>query len=441
MHRNFASEINKNRKGKVMKTNVISILVLGAMIAMTACSSEDDLLDRLPEASKNDANRKSNTNIPGASTVLVYMAGRNDLTSDLDQDLEEIKRGSTRIGDNNLIVFVRRFKDNEKPWVARIRDGKVTDSVSVADLGIANPEPMACDPEVMETVMDYAYKRYPAIKDYGLVLWGHGGGWLMQDSIAGTRGFGMDESAEKSNKGKWVNIPTLAKVLKKMPHMKFIMCDCCNMICLENLYELRQTADYMIGSTAEIPSDGAPYDEILPDMFANGNFWKQIIDKYYAAQHNMLPLSVVKMNEMINVAYATRNVLPGVKASISEGYADMTGMIHYFNMGNIKDSFTPDLNIFHDAGDFIKRYAPAADYQQWKKALDEAVIYKKMSEQWATELTWGRFYSDFDMTAEKYHGVSMFVPQDPTKGNYGKLNTDIKKLSWYSAVGLNILEQ
>ena len=44
--------------------------------------------------------------INGASTVLVYMAGRNNLTADLDQDLEEIKRGSTRIGDNNLIVFV-----------------------------------------------------------------------------------------------------------------------------------------------------------------------------------------------------------------------------------------------------------------------------------------------------------------------------------------------
>lgn len=199
--------------------------------------------------------------------------------------------------------------------MARIHKGEVIDSVSLVNLGIADPEPMACDPEVMETVMDYAFKRYPAIKDYGLVLWGHGGGWLMQDSIAGTRGFGRDDGALQSNSSKWVNIPTLSKVLKKMPHMKFIMCDCCNMMCLENLYELRQTTDYMIGSTAEIPSDGAPYDEILPDLFAGGNFWKQIVDKYYAAQFHMLPLSVVKMSEMINVADATRHVLPGVEES------------------------------------------------------------------------------------------------------------------------------
>ena len=424
-----------------MKTIGFSVLVLGAMIAMTACSSQDDLIDHLPQTTKKNETNRQNTNIPGASTVLVYMAGRNNLTSDLDQDLEEIKRGSLGIGDNNLIVFVRRYKDNEKPWVARIHKGEVIDSVSLANIGIADPEPMACDPEVMETVMDYAFKRYPAIKDYGLVLWGHGGGWLMQDSIAGTRGFGRDDGALQSNSSKWVNIPTLSKVLKKMPHMKFIMCDCCNMMCLENLYELRQTTDYMIGSTAEIPSDGAPYDEILPDLFAGGNFWKQIVDKYYAAQFHMLPLSVVKMSEMINVADATRHVLPGVKDAIGKGYANMTGMIHYFNQGNNQEDFSPDLNIFYDAGDFIRHYAPAADYQLWKKALDEAVIYKKMSVCWATELSWNKYYGDFTMTTEKYHGVSMFVPQDPTKGSYGKMNIDIKQLSWYNAVGLNTLEQ
>lgn len=90
-----------------MKAIGFSVLVLGAMIAMTACSSQDDLIDHLPQTTKKNETNRQNTNIPGASTVLVYMAGRNNLTSDLDQDLEEIKRGSLGIGDNNLIVFVR----------------------------------------------------------------------------------------------------------------------------------------------------------------------------------------------------------------------------------------------------------------------------------------------------------------------------------------------
>jgi len=48
-------------------------------------------------------------------------------------------------------------------------------------------------------------------------------------------------------------------------------------------------------------------------------------------------------------------------------------------------------------------------------------------------------YANFEMTQEKFHGVSMFVPQDPT-GKYGKYyaqyNQDIKQLQWCKAVGL-----
>ena len=36
-------------------------------------------------------------------------------------------------------------------------------------------------------------------------------------------------------------------------------------------------------------------------------------------------------------------------------------------------------------------------------------------------------------TEEKMHGVSMFVPLDPTKGNYARFNEDIKKMEWYAA--------
>ena len=37
----------------------------------------------------------------------------------------------------------------------------------------------------------------------------------------------------------------------------------------------------MIDSPAEIPVPGAPYDQIVPDMFKDGDFYKTIIDKYY----------------------------------------------------------------------------------------------------------------------------------------------------------------
>ena len=428
-----------------MKTKVLSVLMLGAMFAMTACSSDDDLMDY--QASKNQADVQKAATATCGRTVLVYMAGRNDLSVDLDNDLKEMKVGSKKIGDNdNLIVFVRRInKKNqaEMPWVARIRGGEVTDSVSVADIGITCEDPQASDPEVMEKVLSYAYSHYPAKKDYGLVLWGHGSGWIIEDHIAchhETRGYGVDWG-QNNDLSNWINIPTIKGILEKMPHLRFIMGDCCNLMCLETLYELRQTTDYVIGSTVEIPSNGALYDQIVPDMFADGEFWKGIVDKYFAAQRKSLPLSVVKTSEMDHVATATRNVLPKVKEKIGNGYADMMGSVHYYNL--YKDVFKPEYNIFYDGGEFVMRNAPKADYEQWKQTLDKAVIYKvnTQTKMWATNKYWSTHYVDFTITDEKYHGVSMFVPQDPTTGYYSALNEKIKELSWYYAVGLEVLDK
>lgn len=106
-------------------------------------------------------------------------------------------------------------------------------------------------------------------------------------------------------------------------------------------------------------------------------------------------------------------------------------------------TFKPVYNIFYDGGEFVMRNAPKADYEQWKQTLDKAVIYKvnTQTKMWATNKYWSTHYVDFTITDEKYHGVSMFVPQDPTTGYYSALNEKIKELSWYYAVGLEVLDK
>ena len=139
------------------------------------------------------------------------------------------------------------------------------------------------------------------------------------------------------------------------------------------------------------------------------------------------------MSEMDEVAYATANVLQGVKASLGSDYADLTGMIHYGHVGK-RALFYPEDNFFFDAGDFISRYASESDYQYWKQALDKAVVMKRIGYKWDTVDAWRIFYVDFEMTEEKFHGVSMFIPQSPAKGKYAEYNENIKKMEWYSAV-------
>ena len=382
----------------------------------------------LSACSKDDDEQKT----PQTRTVLVYMSAENTLSSYAEADLKEIMDASIQLTeDDQLLVWYDRAKKDELPWLARMVNGKLKDSVSIADMQISNKDDYSSDPHVFEKVLTYAYSHYPAVEGYGLVLWSHASGWLKADSIAYSRAYGVDNgiNSSYSNNGPFLNIPTIRRILEGQPHLDFILADCCNFMCLESIYELRSVTDYIVGSPAEIPDPGAPYATVVPEMFKRQNAAKGIMQKYAECYQDALPLSVAKTSEMDALAEATNDVLKAIYSRLGMEYPDMTGLIHYYNES--PGRFYPYYNIFYDAGDFVKRYATDAEYKQWKAALDRVVIDKAFAKSWMVNKSWYTHYSDFEMTEERYHGVSMFVPQDPGFGYYKRYNNDIKMMAWW----------
>lgn len=398
---------------KRLKTTLAAAVALTCLTLPTACSNDDDEL-------------------PHTRTVLIYMSAENSLSSDSNQDLAEIREGSmTLTDDDQLIVFYDRAEKNEMPWLARIIKGQLVDSVSVVDMQVSEKDDYASDPQVFEKILTYAYNHYPATAGYGLTLWGHATGWLKQDSIAYTRGYGVDNGMNSAynDSGPWLNIPSLRRILERQPHLEFILADCCNFMCLESIYELRMVTDYIIGSPAEIPDAGAPYDMVVPEMFNRQNAAKGIMEKYAESYKDFLPLSVARTSDMAALAEATRTVEKTIYSRLDTEYPDMTGLIHYYN--DYKAKFYPYYNIFYDAGDFVKKFSTDAEYKQWKQALDRVVTDKAFAKSWRTNKVWNTHYTDFEMTEEKFHGVSMFVPQNPELGYYRRYNEDVKIFGWY----------
>ena len=164
-------------------------------------------------------------------------------------------------------------------------------------------------------------------------------------------------------------------------------------------------------------------------MFADGKFYTSIVDKYYQSVSGQLPLTAVQTNQMEQLAQATHEALQAVKSTMSSDYADMTGLIHYYHTDKSND-FYPEYNIFYDAGDFFLTHAPQDVYQQWKQALDKAIVEQRSATLWSTDKPWSMKYSDFTVTDAKMHGVSMFVEQNPANGHYARYNEDIKKMAW-----------
>ena len=365
-------------------------------------------------------------------TVLIYMAAQNNLSYNssgsyrfANNDLEEIKKGVKNMGDNNLVIYVNKAKDpvatydDHKPYLLHFRKGELRDSIPLDSTIISS------DPAVFKSIVRRAFADYPA-NDYGLVLWGHASGWLFKrDTIASNaarqRAYGgsnLNDSYSGSGT-KWLNIHTMAKTLKDVPHLKFIFADCCNMMCAECAYEFKDVTDYFIGSPAEIPGDGAPYNTVVPAMMEKETFATAICDRYAEKYPNRVPLAVVKSSEMPALAAATKTVLQTIKAAGNlEEYPNLNGLIYYLD------------NNLYDINHFMLTFASEAEYTSWKQALDKAVIYKKFAKRWDTMAHVS--FLDFTMDETNYGGMSMFIPQWHLKSTD---NEFIKRFGWYYAAG------
>lgn len=82
---------------------------------------------------------------------------------------------------------------------------------------------------------------------------------------------------------------------------------------------------------------------------------------------------------------------------------DTDGLIYYYTY-RVSDA---NEHVMYDMNDFLLRHANETSYKEWQKALNNAVVYKKMSARWQVL---GTLVFDFEVTEERFGGVSMFIP-------------------------------
>ena len=342
----------------------------------------------------------------GQRTVMVYMSGDNDLSSYAQMDINEMIAGATSIPKkSNLVLFVDRRKTGEHPFIAKVTQDQ---QQPLDTLHTFSSDFYASDPEQFTSVLQRIMTLCPA-REYGLVLWGHASGWTVStDTIKSNRAYGKDSE-------KWMNITQMAVALKSLPRLKFIFADCCNMMCVEAGYELRDATDYLIGSPAEIPGDGAPYDKVMPYFFKDGSeLYKGIIDAYYNGYNSTasygVPLSVIDTKYVGDLAVATAAILEQAQGGYPQkpDSPDMSGIAFYFAY---------DVPMMYDMRAFIQKLVPADAFNLWDSTYRQAVPYHLMSMSWMTiyngysgSYNLIKAFNTFDPTLS-YGSVSMFVPQ------------------------------
>ena len=392
------------------------LLTAFCALLLFSCSKDDDKPITPPLASR---------------TVIIYISGDNDLSNFALDDLEEMTEASKLIDSkNHLVVFFDNASTREMPYIAELKNGEV-----VKDTGLRFSEDFyASDPEKMREILTYIMQRYPA-KSYGIDLWGHGSGWFITaDSIATakspSRAYGVDN-------GKWINIPSLAKVFSQLPQpFLFVMGDCCFFQCVETAYEMKDCTRYIIGSPSEVPGDGAAYREVLPLAFSeSADFYKDVIDKCeeFTIKTNYdksgVPLSCMFTGGVERFAAATARLMP--RLLMYDNFSNKR-LLYYGRYPNDKGR-----TAYYDPKNLLKEYATDADaaaLAEWNQALGQFVVYSKMASEWLQNT--GVDFTDFDVNEQTFSGISMFVPQPMYESLSPNPNETIKQMKWAKAVGL-----
>ena len=190
------------------------------------------------------------------------------------------------------------------------------------------------------------------------------------------------------------------------------------------------------------------YKTVVPALFSQRtDFYQLVCDAYFeqvceveklVAQYTKYqePLSVVKASAMEPLAQATKQALKQTFEPIDSegnGYPNVSGLIYYY-----------DQTLF-DMNDVLQRFATPEVYNEWKQTFDQAVAYKTYTPVWMSNghvpyLDYlGTEFRDFQMTEERYGGVSMFLPQNSEEKLKKRENTTISQMQWYAAAGLQEL--
>lgn len=240
---------------------------------------------------------------PYAYTLGFYFAGDNDLASQVDVDLEEIRKA--RYSEElNVVIFADRGAGSVQPgsFVYIKRD---TFLIQIRDFGDLD----SGDPQTLNFFVRFLRENYPS-ESYGLVLWGHGTSW-MKSSDPFYKSIAFDAVSGNSidvfnGELKWAIPDTI---------FNFIVMDACLMGGIEVLWELRGKARYVVASPALVPATGLNYMRFIDSFVSNIDntiLALNAIVNDYVEEYDSLGCSVLlSLYDLYKLQYI-KTVLPGL---------------------------------------------------------------------------------------------------------------------------------
>lgn len=252
---------------------------------------------------------------------------------------------------------------------------------------------------------------------YGMVMAGHGRAWLPKDSSrAYTSSLwqslfvpapGAEVTRHFGENNVQVNMSDIANGISDSAiDMDYILFDACFMSNIEALYELRNSANYIIASPCEIMGRGFPYERTLPHLFKdNGaytdysgaaeSYYLYYRDEYYS-NSRCGSIAVYDCSEIESLKDATIEV---VKSSLEE-----------YDKSYLQTYEGQPQHYFYDFGQWVNSVATdSAALEAFNTQLNKTVITKYTLDTFYTAFG---SYGSMPINVDVYSGVTTSAPSE-----------------------------
>lgn len=396
-------------------------------------------------------------NVKKQWTVMVYLAGDNNLDENGVDDFKEMKKVGTTAGVNVVAQFDRAGEGLNTTRYC-LRKGTRIEADAVETLGETNTG----QPATLIDFIEWAVAEYPA-EHYLLVLWNHGQGWDDTDIYASERARGIRRgrprhirhalfrtsvvgaarlSARNGKVSRAILLDDNAKDFLDNLEMKKVAAaakkamggkidilgmDACLMSMAEVAYQLRDSVQYTVGSEETEPVDGWPYDRILtvlsrtPDM-TPAALSRLIVKQYlssYKGSDEAVTQSMIDLSKAPALAGACKVLASALKAAV----ADRGARAAIVDARNRVQEYEVQDNV--DLVDLCRLLKAAAVPAAVKQACDRVIA---VVEGQATFVAAAGYYGS---PMKGSHGVAIYFPTRMVSPLYGKLDF-VKKTGWGS---------
>jgi hypothetical protein len=336
-------------------------------------------------------------------TVLVYMGGNNNLSSETYEKIEALKTAYTS-GMGRLLVF--QAAKGISPKLMEISTGD-HGQVEIKTLKTYNNR-NAASSGVFKDVLEDLVKEAPA-DSYGLVLFSHASGWLPERTLIAPRSLLQDGDKD-------MELPDFAAAIPDY-FFDFIVFESCFMAGIEVAYELKDKTDYIVASSAEILSPGfiEIYPKLLPCLYkptADLTSFAQLYFNHYNQNEGDLRAATISVIDT--------KTLPALAAWVKQ-HANDTFPANDLNAVQHFDRYQTH-RLFFDFEDYYRRLSLSESHDELAALLKKAVLYKAATPHFLLG------YSGFAI--DKFSGLTSYIPQE----DFEYLNIAYKKLKWTLAV-------